>query len=123
MEETRVPDTPSSSPTVLRIILARQLQALREKAGLSYADAAEVIYSSEWTVRRLEKAEGALKPLVLKTLLIRLPRHHPGAGRDPRLRPGCQGRPRRRPHCLTDHRSLRFRAFVPSRKRKLGVEP
>jgi Domain of unknown function (DUF5753)/Helix-turn-helix domain len=65
-----VPDTPSSSPTVLRIILARQLQALREKAGLSYAQAAEVIYSSEWTVRRLEKAEGALKPLMLKTLLI-----------------------------------------------------
>jgi transcriptional regulator with XRE-family HTH domain len=64
-----VPDIPSS-PTVLRMILGRQLQALREKAGLSYAEAAEVIYSSEWTVRRLERAEGGLKPLMVKALLI-----------------------------------------------------
>jgi len=65
-----MPDTPSGSPTVLRMILGRQLQALREKASLSYAEAAEVIYSSEWTVRRMEKAEGGLKPLMVKALLI-----------------------------------------------------
>ena len=65
-----MPDTPSSSPTVLRMILGRQLQALREKARMSYADAAEVIYSSEWTVRRMERAEGGLKPLTVKALLI-----------------------------------------------------
>ena len=65
-----MPDTPSSSPTVLRMILGRQLQALREKARMSYADAAEVIYSSEWTVRRMERAEGGLKPLMVKALLI-----------------------------------------------------
>jgi DNA-binding transcriptional regulator YiaG len=50
-------------PTVLRMILGRQLAALREKAGLSYEQAAEVIYTSAATVRRMERAEGALKPL------------------------------------------------------------
>jgi transcriptional regulator with XRE-family HTH domain len=65
-----VPDSLHGSPTVLRMILGRQLQALREKAGLSYAQAAEVIYSSEWTVRRMERAEGGLKPLTVKALLI-----------------------------------------------------
>ena len=57
------------SPTVLRMILARQLQALREKAGMSYEQAAEAIYSSEWTIRRMERAEGGLKPLTVKSLL------------------------------------------------------
>jgi transcriptional regulator with XRE-family HTH domain len=57
------------SPTVLRMILARQLQALREKAGLSYEQAAQAIYSSEWTIRRVERAEGGLKPLTVKSLL------------------------------------------------------
>ena len=61
---------PDSAPTVLRMILARQLQALREKAGLSYDQAAEAIYSSAWTVRRMERAEGGLKPLTVKGLLI-----------------------------------------------------
>ena len=37
---------PGGGPTVLRMILARQLQALREKAGMSYEQAAEAIYSS-----------------------------------------------------------------------------
>ena len=63
-------DTHGRSPTVLRMILARQLQALREKAGLSYEQAAEAIYSSEWTVRRMERAEGGFKPLTVKSLLI-----------------------------------------------------
>jgi hypothetical protein len=57
-------------PTVLRMILARQLQALREKAELSYEQAAEAIYSSEWTIRRMERAEGGFKPLTVKSLLI-----------------------------------------------------
>jgi helix-turn-helix protein len=58
------------SPTVLRMILARQLQALREKAGMSYEQAATAIYSSEWTIRRMERAEGGLKPLTVKSLLM-----------------------------------------------------
>lgn len=63
-------DSHSGSPTVLRMILARQLQALREKAGLSYEEAATAIYSSEWTIRRMERAEGGFKPLTVKSLLI-----------------------------------------------------
>src|SRR5450755_1526426 len=60
---------PGSAPTALRMILGKQLQALREKAGLSYEQAAEAIYSSPWTVRRMERAEGGLKPLTVKGLL------------------------------------------------------
>lgn len=58
------------SPTVLRMILGKQLQALRERAGMSYEQAAEAIYSSEWTIRRMERAEGGLKPLTVKSLLM-----------------------------------------------------
>ena len=65
MNETR-----PGGPTVLRMILGRQLQALREKAGMSYHEAAEVIYTSSATVRRMERAEGALKPLNVKSLLM-----------------------------------------------------
>jgi hypothetical protein len=57
-------------PTVLRMILARQLQTLREKAGLSYEQAADAIYSSQWTIRRMERAEGGLKPLTVKSALM-----------------------------------------------------
>jgi hypothetical protein len=69
-QEEPVTDTHGGSPTVLRMILSRQLQALREKAGLSYQQAADAIYSSEWTVRRMERAEGGLKPLTVKSLLM-----------------------------------------------------
>jgi transcriptional regulator with XRE-family HTH domain len=61
---------PGGSPTVLRMILGRQLQALREKAGLSYDQAAVAIYSSSYTIRRMERAEGGLKPLTVKSLLM-----------------------------------------------------
>ena len=66
MNQTR----PGSGPTVLRMMLGRQLQALREKAGMSYDEAAEAVYVSPYTIRRMEKAEGALKPLTVKTLLM-----------------------------------------------------
>ena len=61
----------AGGPTVLRMILGRQLQALREKAGMSYDEAAAVIYSSSATVRRMEKAEGALKPTIAKVFPLR----------------------------------------------------
>jgi transcriptional regulator with XRE-family HTH domain len=61
---------PAEGPTVLRMILGRQLQALREKAGMSYDQAAEAIYSSPYTIRRMERAEGGLKPLTVKSLLL-----------------------------------------------------
>ena len=55
-------------PTVLRIILGRQLQALREKAGLSHEQAAKAVYASAWTIRRMEKAEIGLKLNYVKSL-------------------------------------------------------
>jgi Domain of unknown function (DUF5753)/Helix-turn-helix domain len=58
-----------TGPTILRIILGRQLQALREKAGLTFDQAAEAIYTSAWTVRRMEKAEVGLKLNYVKSLL------------------------------------------------------
>jgi transcriptional regulator with XRE-family HTH domain len=52
------------------MILGRQLQALREKAGMSYEQAAAAIVSSPYTVRRMERAEGGLKPLTVRSLLM-----------------------------------------------------
>ncbi len=65
-----MPQQAPASPTVLRIILGRQLQTLREKAGLSYEQAAAAIYASEWTLRRMEKAEVGLKLNYVKSLLM-----------------------------------------------------
>lgn len=61
---------PDGSPTVLRMILARQLQGLREKAGMSREQAAQAIDSSESTIRQMERAEGGLEPLTVKSLLM-----------------------------------------------------
>lgn len=69
MTELR-PDGSAKGPTVLRMILGRQFQALREKAGLSLEEAGQAIYSSEWTVRRMEKGDGGLKPMKVKGLLL-----------------------------------------------------
>jgi hypothetical protein len=64
-------DAPAgSAPTVLRMILGRQLQALRERAGLSYEQAADAIFASSFTIRRMEKAEGGLRPNKVKGLLM-----------------------------------------------------
>src|SRR5260370_19182199 len=52
------------------MLLARQRQAIRAKAGMTYEQAAEAIYSSPWTIRRMERAEGGLKPLTVKSLLM-----------------------------------------------------
>jgi Domain of unknown function (DUF5753)/Helix-turn-helix domain len=70
MTELR-PDGSSAGPTILRMILGRQLQALREKAGLSIEEAGQAIFSSEWTVRRMEKGDGGMKPMKVKGLLLR----------------------------------------------------
>jgi DNA-binding XRE family transcriptional regulator len=65
-----MPEPALASPTVLRIILGRQLQTLREKAGMSYEQAADTIYASAWTLRRMEKAEVGLKLNYVKSLLM-----------------------------------------------------
>jgi transcriptional regulator with XRE-family HTH domain len=68
-----VTDTRSGggAPTVLRVVLGKRLQALREKAGLSFEEAAWVLDVTHSTVRRMEKAEVALKiPYVEKLLRV-----------------------------------------------------
>lgn len=59
----------TSAPTVLRMILGRQLQDMRQSAGASLADAAKALRVTSLTIRRLEKAEVALKPLYVEKLL------------------------------------------------------
>ncbi|MBO0822020.1 MAG: helix-turn-helix domain-containing protein [Nocardiopsaceae bacterium] len=58
-----------TGPTVLRMILGRQLRALRERAGLDFDQAAEAILVSPATVRRLEGSDGGLKPMAVKAAL------------------------------------------------------
>jgi hypothetical protein len=62
--------SPGSVPTVLRMMLGRQLQALRERAGLTHEQAADAIYASSWTIRRMERADGGLKLQNVKGLLL-----------------------------------------------------
>ncbi|WP_405662840.1 helix-turn-helix domain-containing protein [Streptomyces sp. NBC_00079] len=59
----------SSAPTVLRMILGRRLQERRQGAGVSLEDAARALRVTSLTIRRLEKAEVALKPLYVEKLL------------------------------------------------------
>ncbi|MFI7008397.1 helix-turn-helix domain-containing protein [Streptomyces sp. NPDC050145] len=59
----------TSAPTVLRMILGRRLQDMRLAAGASLDDAARALRVKSLTIRRLEKAEVALKPLYMEKLL------------------------------------------------------
>ncbi|WP_328333050.1 MULTISPECIES: helix-turn-helix domain-containing protein [unclassified Streptomyces] len=59
----------ASAPTVLRMILGRRLQDMRLGAGASLEDAAQALRVKTLTIRRLEKAEVALKPLYVEKLL------------------------------------------------------
>ncbi|MER7841209.1 helix-turn-helix transcriptional regulator [Streptomyces sp. NPDC096040] len=59
----------ASAPTVLRMILGRRLQEMRLGAGASLEDAAKALRVKTLTIRRLEKAEVALKPLYVEKLL------------------------------------------------------
>lgn len=57
------------APTVLRMVLGKRLQDLREKAGLTYEDAGQALDVTHATIRRMEKAEVGLKlPYVEKLL-------------------------------------------------------
>ncbi|MFG2223009.1 helix-turn-helix domain-containing protein [Streptomyces sp. NPDC050161] len=59
----------AGAPTVLRVVLGKRLQDLREKAGLSYEQAAKALDVTHATIRRMEKAEVGLKiPYVEKLL-------------------------------------------------------
>ena len=63
--------TGSSTPTVLRIILARRLKELRLARDVSLKDAAKALGTGELTVRRIENAQVGLKTLYVKELLRR----------------------------------------------------
>lgn len=57
------------APTVLRMVLGKRLQHLREKAGLTYEEAGHALDVTHATVRRMEKAEVGLRiPYVEKLL-------------------------------------------------------
>ncbi len=58
------------APTVLRMVLGRRLQDLRERAGLSYEQAGRALDVTHATIRRMERAEVGLKlPYVEKLLM------------------------------------------------------
>ncbi|SEG17767.1 Helix-turn-helix domain-containing protein [Actinacidiphila yanglinensis] len=60
---------PGGAPTVLRMVLGKRLQDLREKAGLSFEQAGRALDVTHATIRRMEKAEVGLKiPYVEKLL-------------------------------------------------------
>jgi transcriptional regulator with XRE-family HTH domain len=65
-----VPEVRSpAAPTVLRVVLGRRLGDLRERAGVSYEQAAAALDVTHATIRRMEKAEVGLKiPYVEKLL-------------------------------------------------------
>ncbi|WP_307795419.1 helix-turn-helix domain-containing protein [Actinacidiphila acididurans] len=60
---------PGGAPTVLRMVLGKRLQDLRERAGLSYEEAGRALDVTHATIRRMERAEVGLKlPYVEKLL-------------------------------------------------------
>jgi transcriptional regulator with XRE-family HTH domain len=61
----------SGAATVLRLVLGKRLQDLREGAGASFDDAARALDVTHATIRRMEKAQVGLKvPYVEKLLRI-----------------------------------------------------
>jgi transcriptional regulator with XRE-family HTH domain len=68
-EDPGMTETQATGPTVLRMILGRQLRDLREKAGLDFDQAAEAALVSSHTIRRMEGSEGGLKPVTVRSAL------------------------------------------------------
>ncbi|MDJ1132939.1 helix-turn-helix domain-containing protein [Streptomyces iconiensis] len=66
MADTR---TGGGAPTVLRMVLGKRLQHLRERAGVTYEQAARALDVTHATVRRMEKAEVGLKVPYVEKLL------------------------------------------------------
>lgn len=69
MSEQRSGTGSTNAPTVLRMVLGRRLQERRLGAGASLEDAAGALRVKPLTIRRLEKAEVALRPLYVEKLL------------------------------------------------------
>ena len=60
---------PRSAPTIGQLVLGRQLQALRQKAGLSREEAGGLLRVTVATIRRMEMAEVTLKVPYIQILL------------------------------------------------------
>ncbi|RYJ20350.1 putative DNA-binding protein [Streptomyces sp. L-9-10] len=60
---------PRSAPTIGQLVLSKQLQGLRERAGLSRDEAARLLHVAPATIRRMEMAEVALKVPYIQMLL------------------------------------------------------
>jgi DNA-binding XRE family transcriptional regulator len=61
---------PGGAPTVLRMVLGKRLQDLRERAGLTFEQAGQALDVTHATIRRMEKAEVGLKIPYVEKLLI-----------------------------------------------------
>jgi transcriptional regulator with XRE-family HTH domain len=61
---------PGGAPTVLRMVLGKRLQDLREQAGISLEEAGRALDVTHATVRRMEKAEVGLKIPYVEKLLV-----------------------------------------------------
>ncbi|OEV32176.1 XRE family transcriptional regulator, partial [Streptomyces nanshensis] len=48
--------TGGAAPTVLRVVLGKRLQHLRERAGVTFEQAARSLDVTHATIRRMEKA-------------------------------------------------------------------
>ncbi len=60
---------PRSAPTISQLVLSRQLRGLRERAGFTREQAAELLHVAPATIRRMETAEVALKIPYVQLLL------------------------------------------------------
>lgn len=69
MSDARSGGGSPTAPTVLRMVLGKRLRHLRERAGVSFEEAARVIEVTALTVRRMEKAEVGLRVPYVKELL------------------------------------------------------
>lgn len=61
---------PGGAPTVLRMVLGKRLQDLREQAGISLEAAGRALDVTHATIRRMEKAEVGLKIPYVEKLLV-----------------------------------------------------
>ena len=66
MSDTR---SRGSAPTVLRMVLGKRLRQLRERAGVSFEEAARAIDVTPLTIRRMEKASVGLRIPYVRELL------------------------------------------------------
>ncbi|OEV04271.1 helix-turn-helix domain-containing protein [Streptomyces oceani] len=58
-----------TAPTVGQIVLGLRLRDLRDRAGVSFDEAAKALSVNQTTIRRMEKAEVGLKPVYVEKLL------------------------------------------------------